>query len=218
MMELSQAYQFIMIVAMATALITFLGFVRERRDVHRLILSDMVSAITLVVVAAVGTDLAECLILPTLVVSVAEVLAIAEILIHKEEVKLREEDMSVTSPSYPAFGIEVFHSSSILVSLLLILYGAILTGFTGGAVAGVGMVYYLITRWDGSITKDFWDGISSLSGIAWLLWIVGFLLFFIAPELWLFALFLSGGGLVVKVATKFGLIGVEGKDSMRGES
>ncbi|MDK2781839.1 MAG: energy-converting hydrogenase subunit [Archaeoglobi archaeon] len=215
-MELAEAYQTLMILMMASALITFIGFTRESRDVHRLIISDMVAGITLVIVAAVGTDLAECLILPTLVVSVAEVLAIAEILIHKEEVKLKESSQ-IPSFSYSPLNIEVLQSSSIFVSLVLIVYGAILTGFTGGAVAGVGMLYYLITRWDGKITRDFWDGISSLSGVAWTLWLVGFLLFFISPELWLFALFLSGGGLVIKVATKFGLIGVEGRDSMRGE-
>jgi|Deesub1362B_J571_1020462.scaffolds.fasta_scaffold00058_85 energy-converting hydrogenase A subunit G len=217
-MELSEAYQFGMIIAMGAAFITFLGFAREKRDLHRLVISDMVAGITLVIVAIVGTDLAECLILPTLVVSVAEVLAIAEILIHKEELKLREEGVIISTPNYSPLGIEVFQSSSIIVALILIIYGAILTGFTGGAVAGVGMVYYLLTRWDGKITKDFWDGISSVSGIAWTLWLVGFLLFFIVPEFWLFALFLSGGGLVVKVATKFGLIGIEGRDSMRGES
>ncbi|MBR6928028.1 MAG: DUF2105 family protein, partial [Methanobrevibacter sp.] len=47
-----------------------------------------------------------------------------------------------------------------------------------------------------------------VSGIAWCLWIIGFLLFFVTPQYWLLSLFLAACGLLLKVASKVGLIGL----------
>ena len=55
-----------------------------------LILTDIVGIAMLIFVAAVGTDLAESLILPGLVVELAEILAISEILMSREMRKSRE--------------------------------------------------------------------------------------------------------------------------------
>ena len=55
----------------------------KREELHILILTDLVGLAMIFVVSAVGTDLAEALILPGLVVELAETLAISEILIIK---------------------------------------------------------------------------------------------------------------------------------------
>lgn len=52
------------------------------------------------------------------------------------------------------------------------------------------------------------EGVAGVSGIAWCLWIIGFLLFFVSPNLWLLSLFLAACGLLLKVASKVGLIGL----------
>jgi len=210
--EISALFQTAIVIGFASAFIAFLGFVLEKDDVHKLILTDLIEVLTLMIIACVGTDLAECLILPSLVVGVAEVLAFSELGVAKEKAKLSQ--YIETMPSSP-LNIEVLKTSPNIIAIVLIIYGAILTGFTGGAVAGLGMLYYLVCRWEGDITKEFWQGICAVSGIAWCLWIAGFLLFFIVPDFWLFALFLAGGGILVKVASKMGLVGVEGKRTFR---
>ena len=52
----------------------------RREEIHILILTDLIGLAMIFVVSAVGTDLAEALILPGLVVELAETLAISEIL------------------------------------------------------------------------------------------------------------------------------------------
>lgn len=209
--EIGALFQTAIVIGFASAFIAFLGFVLERDDVHKLVLTDLIEVLTLMIVACVGTDLAECLILPALVVGVAEVLAFSELAVAKEKTRLGFEEKTQQSP----LNIEVLRTSPNLIAIILILYGAVLTGFTGGAVAGLGMLYYLVCRWEGDITKSFWEGVGAVSGVAWCLWILGFLLFFIVPDLWLLALFLAGGGILVKVTSKMGLIGIEGKRSFR---
>ena len=49
----------------------------KREEIHILILTDLVGLAMIIVVSAVGTDLAEALILPGLVVELAETLAIS---------------------------------------------------------------------------------------------------------------------------------------------
>lgn len=210
-MDIGELFQIAILLGFASAFIAFLGFVLEKDDVHKLVLTDLIAVLTLMIIACVGTDLAECLILPALVVGVAEVLAFSELVVAKEKTRLGFEEKTQQSP----LNIEVLKTSPNLIAIILILYGAVLTGFTGGAVAGLGMLYYLVCRWEGDITKSFWEGVGAVSGVAWCLWMFGFLLFFIAPNLWLLALFLAGGGILVKVASKMGLIGIEGKRSFR---
>lgn len=67
-------------------LIGLLAITYQKNDLHTLILTDIVGVGMLIIVAAVGTDLAEALILPGLVVELAEILAISEILMSREMV------------------------------------------------------------------------------------------------------------------------------------
>ena len=63
----------------------------KREEIHILILTDLVGLAMIFVVSAVGTDLAEALILPGLVVELAETLAISEILITREMRKIEQD-------------------------------------------------------------------------------------------------------------------------------
>ena len=72
------------IVGLIVALIGLFGISLEKGDLQVLILTDIVGIAMLIIVAAVGTDLAESLILPGLVVELAEILAICEILMSRE--------------------------------------------------------------------------------------------------------------------------------------
>ena len=63
----------------------------KREEIHILILTDLVGLAMIFVVSAVGTDLAEALILPGLVVELAETLAISEILITREIRKIEQD-------------------------------------------------------------------------------------------------------------------------------
>ena len=78
----------------------------------------------------------------------------------------------------------------------------------GGAVAGGGIVLYALSKKARGLPVLMLDGIAGVSGIAWCLWIIGFLLFFVAPQYWLLSLFLAACGLLLKVASKVGLIGL----------
>lgn len=99
------------------------------------------------VVSAVGTDLAESLILPGLVVELAETLAISEILLSREmhiiEQNPKEVCLKALHYSIPFnLDLEIMTTAPNFIALALIAYGIFLTGFTGGAVAG-GEFYYM---------------------------------------------------------------------------
>ena len=165
------------------------------------------------VVSAVGTDLAESLILPGLVVELAEALAISEILITREMrmIENNPRKMSKSSSLFPqpfALNMEIMQTAPNFIALVLIGYGIFLTGFTGGAVAGGGIVLYALSKKARGLPVLVVDGLAGVSGIAWCIWIIGFLLFFVAPQYWLLSLFLAACGLLLKVASKIGLIGL----------
>lgn len=185
--------------------IGLIGIAINKSDIHVLILTDIVGLAMLIVVGAVGTDLAEALILPGLVVELAEILAISEILISRE-MRKKEKNSSLL-PIPHVFDMEVMTTAPNFLSLILIGYGIFLTGFTGGAVAGGGILLYVLSKKARGLPIILIDGLGAISGIAWCLWIVGFLLFFIMPDLWLLSLFLAASGLLLKVASKMGLIG-----------
>ena len=63
----------------------------RREEIHILILTDLIGLAMIFVVSAVGTDLAEALILPGLVVELAETLAISEILLSREMHKIEAD-------------------------------------------------------------------------------------------------------------------------------
>lgn len=193
------------IVTMAIAL--------KREEIHILILTDLVGLAMIFVVSAVGTDLAESLILPGLVVELAETLAISEILITREMrmIENNPRKMSKSSSLFPqpfALNMEIMQTAPNFIALVLIGYGIFLTGFTGGAVAGGGIVLYALSKKARGLPVLVVDGLAGVSGIAWCIWIIGFLLFFVAPQYWLLSLFLAACGLLLKVASKIGLIGL----------
>ncbi|MDR2830289.1 MAG: EhaG family protein [Methanobrevibacter sp.] len=193
--------------------IGLIGIAINKSDIHVLILTDIVGLAMLIVVGAVGTDLAEALILPGLVVELAEILAISEILISRE-MRKKGKNSSLFPIPY-VFDMEVMTTAPNFLSLILIGYGIFLTGFTGGAVAGGGILLYVLPKKARGLPIVLIDGIGAISGIAWCLWIVGFLLFFITPDLWLLSLFLAAFGLLLKVASKMGLIGTMIREEFR---
>lgn len=71
-------------VGVITGLIGLLGISFQKNDLSVLILTDIVGVAMLIFVAGVATDLAEALILPGLVVELAEIMAISEILLSRE--------------------------------------------------------------------------------------------------------------------------------------
>ncbi|MCI6993975.1 MAG: EhaG family protein, partial [Methanobrevibacter sp.] len=155
----------------------------------------------------------ESLILPGLLVELAETLSISEILITREMriIENNPRKMSKSSSLFPqpfALNMEIMQTAPNFIALVLIGYGIFLTGFTGGAVAGGGIVLYALSKKARGLPVLVVDGLAGVSGIAWCIWIIGFLLFFVAPQYWLLSLFLAACGLLLKVASKIGLIGL----------
>lgn len=186
----------------------------NRRELHILILTDIVGLAMIIVVSAVGTDLAEALILPGLVVELAETLAISEILITREMRKIEQDPRANLNKSASIFpqefslDLEIMTTAPNFIALVLIGYGIFLTGFTGGAVAGGGIVLYALSKKARGLPVLMLDGIAGVSGISWCIWIIALLLFFVTPQYWLLSLFLAALGLLLKVASKVGLIGL----------
>lgn len=75
------------LVGFAIGILSLLAIGFQKNDLHALILTDVVECAMLIIIAGVGTDLAEALILPGLVVSLAELLAVSEVLITRKYLK-----------------------------------------------------------------------------------------------------------------------------------
>ena len=197
------------------AFIGLIGIAFEKKDIHILILSDIVGLAMLIIVAAVGTDLAEALLLPGLVVELAEIMAISEILIAREMRKIetaptRDRGVIKRPSVLPVplnLDMEILHTAPNFIALLMVVYGVFLTGFTGGAIAGGGILFYVLSKKTRGLDVLVIEGIKGVSGMAWCFWIIGFVIFFVTPQYWLLGLFMAACGLVLKVATKLGLIG-----------
>ncbi|MBP7410146.1 DUF2105 family protein [Methanoculleus sp. 10] len=185
-------------VAFASAGLAFFALMRETDGLHRLLLTDLVEIASLAFIALIGTDLAEALVLPGLVVGASELIALSEIYRIKE---------GYTRPPGPGLQIEVMESAPAILAAILVVYGIILSGFSGGAVAGLGVIFYFLCR-DHS---ERFELIETASGYSWVLWIVAFFVFMILPEYWFFAVMLAGSAILVKVMAKMSLIG-----TMRG--
>jgi len=213
------------LVAFIAGILSLFALSSQKSDLHVLLLTDLIECAMLVVIAAVGTDLAEALILPGLVVGMAELLAVSEILVMKKSLpknkpkkKLFEEFLLPLHLGVLRHEVEmeILKTSPKFLALVLVVYGAILSGFTGGAIIASGLLYYALSQralgreFDETI-KTLWEGISGLSGIAWALWIFGFIGLFINPDNYLVWLLLAGLGLVIKVGSKLGLIGYIGE-------
>jgi energy-converting hydrogenase A subunit G len=196
-------------------IIGLLAISYQKNDLSALILTDIVGIGMLIIVAAVGTDLAESLILPGLVVELAEILAISEILMSRE---IRKQGKDVELIPLPMkMDMEILTTAPNFLAVILIAYGAFLTGFTGGAVAGGGILVYVLSRRVRGVPADIWEGVAGVSGIAWCLWLVGFVIFFAFPQFWLMALFLAAFGVFIKVTYKVGLIGIIGREEFKKE-
>ena len=208
-------YQPAILVGLLTGFIGLLGIAFKKGDLTALILTDIVGFAMLIIVAAVATDLAEALILPGLVVELAEILAISEVLMSRE---MRKTGKSVDLIPLPlSLDMEILETAPAFLAIILIAYGAFLSGFTGGAVAGVGILFYVLSRTIRGVPSTLWEGVAGISGVAWVLWLVGFLIFFVAPQYWLLGLFMSAFGVLIKVASKVGLIGVMGREEFKRE-
>lgn len=202
-------------VGIIVALIGLFGISVEKNDLHVLILTDIVGIAMLVFVSAVGTDLAESLILPGLVVELAEILAISEILMSRE---MRKSGKSVDLLPTPLhFDMEILQTAPIFVAIILIAYGAFLSGFTGGVIAGAGILFYALSIKVRGVPSGVWDGLAGVSGLAWCLWLVGFLVLFVFPQYWLLGLMLAAFGIFIKVAFKAGLIGIMNREEFKKE-
>jgi len=191
-------YSIGLFVAFAAAGLAFYALMRETDGLHRLLLTDLIEVVTLAFIALIGTDLAEALILPGLVVGVSELIALSEIYRIKE---------GYTLPPGPGLQIEVMESAPAILAALLVIYGIVLSGFSGGAVAGLGVIFYFLCR----DHHERFELIETASGYSWVFWIVAFFIFMVLPQYWFFAVMLAGSAILVKVMAKMSLIG-----TMRG--
>lgn len=193
-------YQTGLIAAFICIIIAFISLYQETDDLHRLILTDLAEIMALLLIALVATDLAEALILPGLVVMIAELMALAEIYLVKEGIQRKKLSC--------ALDIEVMQTAPPILAGILVLYGIILSGFSGGAVAGLGIIFYCVCK--GS--DELFAHIETVSGYAWVAWIVAFFIFLLLPEQWFFAVMIAGGAILLKVMAKFSLIGTMSGD------
>ena len=190
------AYSYGIFVVMVAAVIAFYALARKRDDLHKVLLLDLVEMAGLGVIALLGTDLAEALILPGLTVGIAELLALSQIYCTKEGIL----DRPVTG-----LNIEVIAQADapLILSLFLVAYGMILSGFTGGAVAGLGLVFLFLSR----TFREDKNLLEMASGISWALWIFAFFVFMFLPQYWFVALMGAAVGILLKVTVKMSLVG-----------
>jgi energy-converting hydrogenase A subunit G len=207
-------YPIAIIIAIIVAVIGLSGIILEKKDFEKILIIQIPILAMYIIVSAVGTDLAEALILPGMVVSLAEILAVSEILISRELTKREKIGKSprILKIDYEPINMEVLKTAIPIICIVCVIYGVILTGFTGGAVAGAGILIYLFAGRPKGFSNEFWEEMTGISGVAWVFWLLGFLLYFIAPQYWLIALFMSGGGIIIKVALKLGLLGILGRE------
>ena len=189
-----EPYQAGLAVSLLCVVISFWAMMRELDDIHKLLLVDLIETVGLVIVALVATDLAEALILPGLVVGISELIALAELYIRKERLFVVH---------HTPVRIEVMQTAPPIISFILIVYGIILSGFSGGAVAGLGVVFYFMCIGH----SERFALLETISGYAWAFWIIAFFIFMILPQYWFIAVMISGGAILLKVTTKMALIG-----------
>ena len=189
-------YSYGILVVMVAAVIAFYALARERDDLHKLLLLDLIEIVALGIIALLGTDLAEALILPGLTVGIAELLALSQIYCTKEGIRNRP---------VRGLNIEVITKADapLILSIFLVAYGMVLSGFTGGGVAGLGLVFLYISR---TYREDL-NMLEMASGISWALWIFAFFVFMFLPQYWFVALMGAAIGILLKVTVKMSLVG-----------
>ncbi len=187
-------------VAFIAIFIAFFGMVRERDDIHKMIIVDLIEVTGLVVVALIATDLAEALILPGLVVGIAEILAVSELWLAKEGLQNKKPARTLD--------IEVVKTAPPIIGALLVAYGIFLTGFTGGLIAGLGLMLFFL----GKNVRERFAILENASVYAWGLWVLAFLVFMVFPAQWFLAVMMAAVGIMIKVMAKMALVG-----TMRGD-
>jgi energy-converting hydrogenase A subunit G len=189
-------YSIGLLLVLVSGVIGFAALAIETDDLHRLLLLDLVEISSLGIIALLGTDLAEALVLPGLTVGIAELLALSQIYITKERLK----DKPVKG-----LNIEVIRKADapVVISAFLVVYGLILSGFTGGGVAGLGLVFFFMSR---GYQEDL-NMLEMASGISWAIWIFAFFVFMFLPQYWFVALMCAAVGIVLKVTVKMSLVG-----------
>ncbi|HJJ99062.1 MAG TPA: DUF2105 family protein [Methanocorpusculum sp.] len=186
-------------VAFIAIIIAFSAILREKDDIHKMIIVDLIEITGLVVIALLATDLAEALILPGLVVGVAEIMAVSELWLAKEKLQQKYAAKKLN--------IEVMKTAPPIIGIVLAAYGIFLTGFSGGLIAALGLLIYFLGK---NIDIPF-AKIENAAGYAWALWVIAFLIFVIAPSQWFLATMLAAVGIMLKVMAKMSLVG-----TMRG--
>ncbi|HJK01007.1 MAG TPA: DUF2105 family protein [Methanocorpusculum sp.] len=189
------------VIAFINLFIAFSAIVYENDDLHKMILVDLIEIIGLVIIALIATDLAEALILPGLVVGVAELMAVSELWLVKENIQQKH--------AIKKLDIEVMETAPSLIGIMLVIYGIFLTGFSGGLLAAIGLLLYFLSK---NVNVPF-EKIENAAGYAWALWVIAFLLFMIIPSQWFLAVMLAAVGIMLKVMAKMSLVG-----TMRGGS
>lgn len=197
--ELGQLYQIGIAVAFVAIIIAFSAIVREKDDIHKLIVIDLIEITGLVVVALIATDLAEALILPGLVVGVAEIMAVSELWLAKENLQQKK--------SARKLDIEVLKTAPPIIGILLAAYGIFLTGFTGGLISALGLMIFFL----GKNMGEKFAAVENAAGYAWVLWILAFFIFMLVPSQWFLAVMMAAVGIMLKVMAKMSLVG-----TMRG--
>ena len=189
-------YSIGLMLVLVSGVIGFVALAIETDDLHRLLLLDLVEIPSLGIIALLGTDLAEALVLPGLTVGIAELLALSQIYITKE--RLKEKPVK-------GLNIEVIRKADapVVISAFLVVYGLILSGFTGGGVAGLGLVFFFMSR---GYQEDL-NMLEMASGISWAIWIFAFFVFMFLPQYWFVALMCAAVGIVLKVTVKMSLVG-----------
>jgi energy-converting hydrogenase A subunit G len=189
-------YSYGLLVVFIAAVIAFVALAVETDDLHRFLLLDLIEIPSLAVIALLGTDLAEALILPGLTVGIAEQLALSQIYCVKER---------ISANPVQGLNIEVIAKADapLIISIFLVVYGLILSGFTGGGVAGLGLVFFFMSRG----YKEDLNLLEMASGISWAVWIFAFFVFMFLPQYWYVALMGAAVGIVLKVTVKMSLVG-----------
>jgi len=189
-------YSYGLLVVLIAAAIAFIALALETDDLHRFLLLDLIEIPSLAVIALLGTDLAEALVLPGLTVGIAEQLALSQIYCVKER---------ISANPVQGLNIEVIAKADapLVISIILVVYGLILSGFTGGGVAGLGLVFFFMSRG----YKEDLNLLEMASGISWAVWIFAFFVFMFLPQYWYVALMLAAVGIVLKVTVKMSLVG-----------
>ncbi len=189
-------YSYGLLVVLIAAAIAFIALAMETDDLHRFLLLDLIEIPSLAVIALLGTDLAEALVLPGLTVGIAEQLALSQIYCVKER---------ISANPVQGLNIEVIAKADapLVISIFLVVYGLLLSGFTGGGVAGLGLVFFFMSRG----YKEDLNLLEMASGISWAVWIFAFFVFMFLPQYWYVALMCAAVGIVLKVTVKMSLVG-----------